>query len=704
MKFFRSGARLSFCLLVTAGLLASCLNQPASNNLPTAASQQPVETKSTAVPTATSISPTPASTKSVTPQNTLRPTITVASHITKNTPEPTFGPAPTFAPVTQGIFSSAALPATGKNTPIDPTNVDRLTILREWGRGAIQHIAYHPLKNNLFVVSSIYGIATYDLSKPAKTPLWTPFNETFQHKGLSFSPDGNYLMVIGERDTPIYRFPDMFLVDKTPAYEWIKGPQVTEYENTNITSPDGKTRFTSLIESDPNIPFLDFPVMNVSEVESEKVLYSIKELPRLTIEERAQPEACDIGIEAACGNGLIDTAFSPYLTSFSPDGKTLAILFRPIGLGSGWNYSTLNIYNAQNGDELATIGSRERPVITFAYSPDGSKLVVGYVDGMVQAWDLSPANLVFESTDFNGTLYNLDLSPDGKLLILQYGHFVELRSILDNTLVASYPAIIYTLSPVENQMALGGSDGSIQLVNLADEKFVFNIQAHKNRILSLSFSADGQLLVSSGRDCKVEGWYAQTGKSWHLFQENSTQAVISGRTTRIFIYDTRFIPGTDQLFGYGSFSTVVAWNASSGQTNYMIHPKNSYYYEDTRDLNPQFPPFDKLNKQYSQFVLDGIYYDTRSGKPTGSTFSIESWPTGCQSYGPASSDGRLTFVAGNESNSGNVCIVDVQSRQVVRTLQVNKNIPVSKIGVSSDGSLLVIASGDGVIYLAKIAE
>ncbi|MGH9752663.1 MAG: WD40 repeat domain-containing protein [Blastocatellia bacterium] len=69
--------------------------------------------------------------------------------------------------------------------------------------------------------------------------------------------------------------------------------------------------------------------------------------------------------------------FDVYSVAFSPNGKTLAS-------GSGDN--TIKLWDPQTGQELATLKGHGRRVRSVAFSPDGKTLASGSEDDTVKLW------------------------------------------------------------------------------------------------------------------------------------------------------------------------------------------------------------------------------------------------------------------------------------------------------------------------------
>ena len=690
-------------------VLTACSVQGAPTMTRTPALPTPTATPTnTPEPTATS-TPTfiPTPTETVTP----RPTTTNTPR-PRNTPRPTHTPLPTTLPLPESTLALIGTPLPRAAEEIDANNLQRLTHAAQWGRGNILGVAFAP-DGSSFIVGSAFGIATYDLDDLDSPPRWTPLDPPFVYYNLFFSSDGNYLRLEGRRgrqahSSQVRSYADGQIVSDLSGVTWVKSTALTHYQDPSTISPDGTRELRSHVDYES---VRDFEcIREVWDRETGKLLYQLSDATiSVQYHDYHKPEGCDLPSFSYCGNVYDPSVSTPFRVGFSPSGNSLAILYRASNLWNSNQFSTLRVYRGEDGALLHVIGSFEQPVETFAYSPDGDMLLVGYVDGSIQLWDIARGTSVFNAWHFSAPTIALAYSSDGNFLILQRPNWLEIRRTSDGSLRSRHRAVAFAASPTENLVALGSADGSILMQDMDDEQTVYHIQAHDDKVYALAFSPDGQRLTSSGQDCAVRHWDAHTGTFLHDFEENVTNAYGEQNTaSRIFVHHIKHIPGTDQLIGYGSWSRVVSWDANSGVTRYLIEPEPLEYYQGMMTLNPHFPEFFDIDLKDGHFYVDNVGYSLETGEKVGEYQPPTNLPEGCAPAGPVSKDGELLFTKGYDNREGQICILDAQDLRMIQAIQV---IPIDArayaaidwLYLSPDGSQLIVNTLGGLIYVYSIA-
>ncbi len=614
---------------------------------------------------------------SATKAQTERPTSTVTA--TPNiAPKAAFTLTPTLTSTAIPIVNNreifpayvgTALPAALE--PINAGNFSQIEQVAQWGKGSMLGIAFSP-DGNLIVAGSAHGYAIYDTRAPNETPQWIPFSSPFEYKSLFFSADGHYLLLEADEVQYFINFPNGQIIEEPSGVTWLRTSTLSQnWGELVANSPDGKLQLKSRSTHDEETWDLEYSVREIFDTETQQLLYQLPdETIQVNYDDRTEPEGCDLNSFSPCGNAYAPSAAHPYRAAFSPTGKSLSILYRAPNLWNSRLFSTLRVYDASNGKLTGMIGSFSRPVETFAYAPQGDKVVVGFIDGSIEVWEVTRNEIQFSAWHFMPPIIDIKFSFDGKYTVIQRPETLEIRLTDNGAMRSRFDVTSFAISPVQNIIALGHKDGSLILKNIDTGKTIFNIEAHKGKIFSLAFSPNGDVLASSGNDCNILSWDARTGEFLHYFEENSTDAYDIDIESRIFIYHMKYIPGTNSILGFGSWSRVVSWNVNSGATQFLIEPQPLEYYQGMVTIKPHFPEFLGLDLQRNTFSIDATNYDLETGNPLDQFQIPETLTEGCYAAGPVSTDGKLKFSLGYDVFEGKICILDANDLHLLSLIDV----------------------------------
>ena len=178
-----------------------------------------------------------------------------------------------------------------------------------------------------------------------------------------------------------------------------------------------------------------------------------------------------------------------YQVRFSPDAKTIA--------AGSWELTKKDppvagfakIFSTETGMELKRLEGTPHPLSSVAFSPDGSRLIVG-------GW-----GMVFK---------NFDLATD------------SLRWSLDISNLGYYTAIqSLDVNPDGSRIVAGGKDKQIRILDASDGKLLHLItsdKGHKKDVNAVRFSPDGKTFASAGEDMLVKIWDGGTGNLKKTFR------------------------------------------------------------------------------------------------------------------------------------------------------------------------------------------
>jgi WD40 repeat protein len=617
-------------------------------------------------------------------------------------------------PMPTDVYSIIGTPVTARQQVIDISNVDRLKKVAQWGRGSILSVAFTP-DGSHFIAASELGWSIYDVNALDQAPLWVGFSEPAIFNQFYFSANGAYAKFVlpsyPTKRTVFRRFPSGDLVKPEGEISWLEPDGFIDYGKVISKSPDDTKIFKSTLTYEfEETLFTEEKSIREMYDGKNNLLYSLRDdAPYVSYSDRNGPEGCDLSVFSPCGNALMAVATTPIKVLFSSGSNTFAALYDTPGLFTGIMkaYSFIRVYDSESGDLIGSIGGFTKPVQDFDYSPDGKRLVVGFVDGSIILWDVQNAETTFGSRHMNAPLWELEYSHDSQYLLIKREEEVEVRHTTSGSLLYRFDAVDFAVSPASNLIALGDEEGSITIRDMDTGEGIRKIEAHDARIYSLAFSPNGRYLASSGQDCNIKLWDVNTGELLHYFEETAVDPYVMEMTSRIFSTYLEFIPNTNMLIGFGSWGTVVNWNIDSGATNYTIQSAAL----DTYTVKPEFPEFFDTDIQNNTFYVNNHSFNLSTGEKLGEYEEPANLPKGCSPIGPVSKDGQLLFTVGyNRYDGAEICILNPSTYDLVGTISVVENEVdersdwVNWLYLSPDGQQLLATVGSGIVYVYQIVE
>lgn len=202
------------------------------------------------------------------------------------------------------------------------------------------------------------------------------------------------------------------------------------------------------------------------------------------------------------------------------------------------------------------------------FSPDGKEIISTSVGGSCKIYDVSTGICRHE---FDWNVKNAFFFPNNKDQILLYDYDqIILYNRLANWPYRKIPAAeqnlfsSVSLNPEGNKAAIGLYDGSIWILDLkpgiSANNFRKILSGHKDKILSASFSRDGNIIVSCSKDKTIRIWDTETGKCIN---------VLNGHTMEV--YSASFSPNGKLLASGSEDKTVRIWDVETGKCINCMH-------------------------------------------------------------------------------------------------------------------------------------
>lgn len=269
--------------------------------------------------------------------------------------------------------------------------------------------------------------------------------------------------------------------------------------------------------------------------------------------------------QLALATQLVGHTGAVYLTSFSPDGKTLATA----------SYDqTVRLWNVRDPKRPKPIGApltgHTSWVSSAVFSPDSKTLATAGDDKVVRLWDVrdprQPKKLGAPLDGGDGTIYLVAFSPDGDTLATaNENNSARLWDVSDpanperrGTPLTGHDGPVRSLafSPDGKRLATTGDDGTVRQWSVAGsgqpKAFGGPFGQHVGGVHSVTYNHDSDVIATGGADKTIRMWSAKNGSP--LGQP------LTGHTAPV--WSVTFSPGQNILASASEDSTVRLWNVS----------------------------------------------------------------------------------------------------------------------------------------------
>jgi WD40 repeat protein len=211
-------------------------------------------------------------------------------------------------------------------------------------------------------------------------------------------------------------------------------------------------------------------------------------------------------------------------------------------------------------DEETDITFKDSSVPSATFSPDGSLLASGHVNGKVRVWDSSTGKCLQQLLGHKYRVCSVRFSPDGKLLASSgrdsttrvwdtrtWKCLQVLKGQKDGVFVVCF-------SPDATLLASGAGDSNVKIWNVKTGECINTLDKHFSQVYALAFSPDGKFLASSGLDRAIIIWDIKTGKSLRVLPDREQE-----------ITSLAYSPDGKILAATGVGTEIRIWDPHSGE-------------------------------------------------------------------------------------------------------------------------------------------
>ncbi len=205
--------------------------------------------------------------------------------------------------------------------------------------------------------------------------------------------------------------------------------------------------------------------------------------------------------------------------TFSPDGRWFAA-----GSGALLEPGNVKIWNAHTWKVRQVLTGFKSDVESVAFSPDNARVVTGSRDKTVEIWDVQ-TGAILRLLDGQGEVFSVAYSPDGRFVAAGSGS------------------------------SGSGSPGRVSVWDANTGALLWTRNAHSERCLCVTFSADGLTLGSAGNDNTVRLWNPKTGQLKQMLEAHDV----------LMVCGVAFSPDGKQVASGGSDGRARLWDLAKNE-------------------------------------------------------------------------------------------------------------------------------------------
>ncbi len=373
--------------------------------------------------------------------------------------------------------------------------------------------------------------------------------------------------------------------------------------------------------------------------------------------------------------------------AFSPDGKTIASC-------DGSLDTTVELWDVASGKLRTSLTGHIDGVAFVSFSPDSRTLASGGRDGTLILWDVETGRYKTTLIEHKNRIEGLTFSPNGETLasgswdgriILWDTETLQIKTTITGH-VYGFQNIMF--SPDGNKIASGSIDKTIRLWDTKNGGNTSTFIGHIAGVESIAFSPDGKTIASGGGSYTVNYWFADdyTVRLWDVDSGINKATLLGHRRT---VYYLTFSPDGNYLVSSAGDKRAIFWDTATGYPLWTITGEGVPHTRDSQE--GEFVGAIKFSADGKTFVsADNIkvrLWDTESRKTIATFFS----PTPRSSNIAFSPDGKTVATMWKENE---MYLLDVTTGQTMQFITGHTS-KFATIAFSPDGQTLASAGIDG---------
>ncbi|GAA5795344.1 WD40-repeat-containing domain protein [Helicostylum pulchrum] len=224
---------------------------------------------------------------------------------------------------------------------------------------------------------------------------------------------------------------------------------------------------------------------------------------------------------------------------------------------------------------------------SVSFSPDGKFLATGAEDKQIRIWDITKKRIRGILSGHEQDIYSLEFSRDGRILVSGSGdrtariwdwqnirclHELRINDVDQQDLGVTSVAI----SPDSRLVAAGSLDKIVRVWDAVTGQLLERLEGHKDSVYSVAFMPDGKTLVSGSLDKTLRMWQLGTGERGYGGERGKSACIQVFTGHKDFVLSVATTPDGNWIVSGSKDRGVQFWDPRTGQTQFMLQGhKNS---------------------------------------------------------------------------------------------------------------------------------
>jgi WD40 repeat protein len=223
----------------------------------------------------------------------------------------------------------------------------------------------------------------------------------------------------------------------------------------------------------------------------------------------------------------------PSSVAWSPDGSRLAVAAEDGGVVLD-RYEGKIVTHLRPGGPVTSAVGHLLPITSVSFSADGRLVATLFRDGVPRVWDATDGRMLLELRDHRAAMTSVAFAPRGS-----------------RVLAGADDGTAWIWDVADDYDVLPGPDG-----------FLYELRGHSGPVTGVDFSPDGTQIVTSSADGTGRLWEAGTGYGRPLAVLHGHQAAVTA---------TAFSPDGSQVVTAAEDGTMRFWAAGGGGEPRILH-------------------------------------------------------------------------------------------------------------------------------------